>query len=500
MSTVFEIEEIVERLFDVSCPVVGDERGIRPIFAPALGELLPDHNVRRLIDDREYYRIDVSDFVDYATSPIAPPASLGMFEDNRALIFESIDRKPQEPLFTSEWQGKEFGVSLLDAIVSRHKVFVSVTARFVVYWDARKTFREQYGELDPDRIAGATVLTTIVLPAIPPPEEWDWPDLETRELEEWDRYFMMPPVPGDPDWRLVPSGVYTDHMIEESQAHPQTPGAMGSAQIEKVLQGKELNGTRNAVFFDLTRLCLALPSYVKFMYDLVVEEAPGKQPPDRKGKSSKQRRTPESHDLHYRVIKSIRVVRPDVTTHASTSKRSWTPPSYRYAVRGHWRSFQDPTRMGKDANGAPELGRTWVTDYEKGQNSPYPFPTSPSQRSSGVIINIKEPLQYGRDVLSTSTKTEPSVPALTVSARSGPSDQWRAKERAKLGASLRYFILARDGFKCRICGKSAANENGIKLEVDHVVPVEQWGETIETNLWILCQTCNKGKGTSAVPK
>ena len=409
MSYIFEIEDIVDRLFNVAFPLVGEERGIRPIFAPALGELVPDPNVRKLIDNREYYRVDFSDFVDYATSPLGPTASLGMFGDNVAIIYEGIDRKPQEPLFTSEWESKAFGVSLLDAIVSRYQVFVSVTARFVVYWNARKTFREQYGELDPDRIAGATVLTTIVLPAMPPSGKWDWPDLEKQELEEWDRYFMMPPIPGDPDWRIVPSGVYTDFMIEESQANPLRPGAMGPTQIEKVLEGKDLNVTRNAVFFDLTRLCLLLPSYVMFMYDLLAEEPFDRSHAGGGEKSIKPQRSSQSSDPRYRVIKSVRVIRPNVASETATAKRSWTPPSYRYAVRGHWRTFQDSMRVGKDVNGAPVVGKTWVTSYEKGQDSPYLFPTSPAERSSGVIINIKEPLQYGRDVLATHTHIKPTV-------------------------------------------------------------------------------------------
>jgi 5-methylcytosine-specific restriction endonuclease McrA len=69
-----------------------------------------------------------------------------------------------------------------------------------------------------------------------------------------------------------------------------------------------------------------------------------------------------------------------------------------------------------------------------------------------------------------------------------------------LTASLRYFILSRDGFKCRICGKSAADDNGVRLEVDHILPVEKWGQTTEDNLWTLCQTCNKGKGVHILPK
>ena len=56
---------------------------------------------------------------------------------------------------------------------------------------------------------------------------------------------------------------------------------------------------------------------------------------------------------------------------------------------------------------------------------------------------------------------------------------------------LRYDILRRDGFKCKICGRSAAD--GIKLHVDHIIPFSKGGKTTPSNLRTLCQECNIGK-------
>lgn len=64
-------------------------------------------------------------------------------------------------------------------------------------------------------------------------------------------------------------------------------------------------------------------------------------------------------------------------------------------------------------------------------------------------------------------------------------------ERAKLTDSLRYNILKRDNFRCQICGSNA--QDGVKLHVDHIVPVSKGGQTIETNLRTLCDRCNLGK-------
>lgn len=64
-------------------------------------------------------------------------------------------------------------------------------------------------------------------------------------------------------------------------------------------------------------------------------------------------------------------------------------------------------------------------------------------------------------------------------------------ERALMTNSLRYDILKRDGFKCKICGATA--QDGVKLHVDHIIPVSKGGKTVRSNLRTLCDRCNFGK-------
>lgn len=64
-------------------------------------------------------------------------------------------------------------------------------------------------------------------------------------------------------------------------------------------------------------------------------------------------------------------------------------------------------------------------------------------------------------------------------------------ERQRLSPSLRYEILKRDGFKCKLCGRSSSN--GVELEVDHIIPVSKGGKTVKSNLRVLCKDCNRGK-------
>lgn len=69
----------------------------------------------------------------------------------------------------------------------------------------------------------------------------------------------------------------------------------------------------------------------------------------------------------------------------------------------------------------------------------------------------------------------------------------RRKERGKMSPSLRYNILKRDNFRCVLCGRSA--QDGVKLHVDHIVPISKGGKTIPDNLRTLCEQCNVGKGS-----
>ena len=58
---------------------------------------------------------------------------------------------------------------------------------------------------------------------------------------------------------------------------------------------------------------------------------------------------------------------------------------------------------------------------------------------------------------------------------------------------LRFKVLARDYFKCCICGASPAKDSSVELHVDHIKPWSKGGETVLNNLQTLCSKCNLGK-------
>lgn len=66
-----------------------------------------------------------------------------------------------------------------------------------------------------------------------------------------------------------------------------------------------------------------------------------------------------------------------------------------------------------------------------------------------------------------------------------------AEQRRLMKDSLRYDILKRDNFRCQLCGSTA--QDGVRLHVDHIIPVSKGGLTEPSNLRVLCERCNMGK-------
>jgi len=63
--------------------------------------------------------------------------------------------------------------------------------------------------------------------------------------------------------------------------------------------------------------------------------------------------------------------------------------------------------------------------------------------------------------------------------------------RTPISPSLRWKVLARDGFRCRSCG---AQGGDAVLVIDHAHPVAYGGSDAIHNLITACEECNQGKG------
>lgn len=67
------------------------------------------------------------------------------------------------------------------------------------------------------------------------------------------------------------------------------------------------------------------------------------------------------------------------------------------------------------------------------------------------------------------------------------------KTTRDINLRLRFRVMARDNFKCCICGASPATNPNVILHIDHIKPWSKGGETTIDNLQTLCSKCNLGK-------
>jgi hypothetical protein len=65
-------------------------------------------------------------------------------------------------------------------------------------------------------------------------------------------------------------------------------------------------------------------------------------------------------------------------------------------------------------------------------------------------------------------------------------------------ARMRLAVMQRDNFRCRLCGRSPSQNPGISLQVDHIRPWSEGGETVLDNLQTLCSACNAGKSNRKI--
>lgn len=70
-------------------------------------------------------------------------------------------------------------------------------------------------------------------------------------------------------------------------------------------------------------------------------------------------------------------------------------------------------------------------------------------------------------------------------------EETKKQERKIMNDDIRYNVLKRDNFTCKMCGASA--KDGAKLHVDHILPISRGGKTVMSNLQTLCDRCNLGK-------
>lgn len=85
------------------------------------------------------------------------------------------------------------------------------------------------------------------------------------------------------------------------------------------------------------------------------------------------------------------------------------------------------------------------------------------------------------------------VPTKTGYIMKSAEPKYPPRIRGNVNLSMRARVLRRDKSTCQMCGANPKNTPGVKLVIDHIIPVEQGGKTTFDNLQTLCRDCNAGK-------
>ena len=161
--------------------------------------------------------------------------------------------------------------------------------------------------------------------------------------------------------------------------------------------------------------------------------------------------------------------------------------AYAQASESQRRFFEERAARKHGAVGWNLAGGAWHDDYDKGLRSPHyvmPFlrlqPHGPGSQLR-KIITVRGHFRGVNHLTEVPTGFEGVEQPAAVKARFRPN----------VPSRVRFRIMRRDNYTCQLCGKKS--EDGVRLEVDHKVPVAKEGPTEESNLWVLCDVCNNGK-------
>lgn len=130
----------------------------------------------------------------------------------------------------------------------------------------------------------------------------------------------------------------------------------------------------HAVLFELAKTCVLLPSYFGFKFHLVrhrVERTKHARPHDEPLPNTEPTRTDAApaiaERVRFRRVAALEII----STDRDAGVHTFTPPMFQVEVRGYWRTLA-LGQIGKDPEGRPVEGRTWVTAHVRWRDRPSP--------------------------------------------------------------------------------------------------------------------------------
>lgn len=177
----------------------------------------------------------------------------------------------------------------------------------------------------------------------------------------------------------------------------------------------------------------------------------------------------------------------------------WVGDSDKGGEQGHWELRRaSPTDPALRAQAWATMGQSWVTADDEEQLAIFLRMGGNALIEAGLaekrlpsVIGRQECVRDGLDESGTLDARG------YIAFREMPEDAAVARTPRR---KVRMSVLARDDFRCVVCGRRPRDHIDLELHVHHLIPWRLSGPTALDNLVTLCGTCHKGLRSDFEPK
>jgi hypothetical protein len=334
----------------------------------------PEHIRLRLLPEVDY-RFSIEDFLDFATQPSTPDATVAdaMSLEEGVIYNYSVYDDPTALAMQME-RDLEYVVAGASILRRGSELTVLLVAGEKAQSENQKVYKREefvdYSGVEPDESNPVEPVTLQGFPEYVQAYAACRFNIATRELEL--RYLML-----DAGRYFV---VHTDD--------PDSLTPLPEQDIQKQLAAGNKELERRATLFELAKTAVLLPSYVNSRIKAIEETVQSTALAAQAKKSFVVRKALENVPLDSKIfsrrILTVSPQQPPSPTPAATG-RAYTAPQFQIQVKGFWRKLRDPNSSGSDEAGNPIKGKTWVKPHARGSK-----PDAPK------VVYIKSTQGYAR--------------------------------------------------------------------------------------------------------
>jgi len=369
-----------------------------------------DHIRWRLLPEVDY-RFSIEDFLDFATEPATPEATVAdaMTLEEGVIYNYSVYDDPTALAMQME-PDLEYVVAGASMLRRGSELTVLLVAGEKAQSENQKIYKSEdfvnYSGVKPDESNPEESVRLQGFPDYVQAYAACRFNIQSRELEL--RYLMLD------------AGRY--FVVHTDDRDSLTP--LGEEEIEKqlVVSNKELE--RRATLFELAKTAVLLPSYTNSRIEEVEETVQSTALAAQAKKSFVVRKALEKVPLDSKIfsrrILTVTTKHPPSPAPTATG-RAYTAPQFQIKVKGFWRKLRDSNSSGRDESGNSVKGKTWVKPHSRYADT----------KDAPKVVYVKASLGHAK----------------------GSVEAYR-KQAASIASS------ARDGVKCAVPSK-AVNDSSL---------------------------------------